>query len=228
LTAVADFCQEHRLWLHVDGAHGASVAFSSRHRGLLAGIERADSVVWDAHKLMLMPAVVTAVLFRDGRRSYEPFAQQASYLFADVSPEEQWFNLAGRTLECTKSMMVLKVYAGLCLHGPAFFGQYVDGLFALAQSFADLIAAAADFELPLRPQANIVCFRYRSASMTPGPALDRLQSVIRQRLIASGAFYLVQTGLPTGVHLRTTLLNPFTTIDHLRQLLDAVRAAADS
>ncbi len=188
----------------------------------MQGIARADSVVWDAHKLMLMPALVTAVIFRDGRRSYEAFAQQASYLFAEVSPEQQWFNLAGRTLECTKLMMSLKVYAALGLHGPAFFGGYVDGMFALTQSFAGAIEAAPDFELALRPQANIVCFRHRPDGLAPGPELDRRQAQVRQRLIEDGSFYMVQTRLPAGLHLRTTLLNPFTTIDH-RDLLQAIR-----
>jgi L-2,4-diaminobutyrate decarboxylase len=224
LEAIADFCEHGGLWLHVDGAHGASVAFSDRHRSLVQGIARADSVVWDAHKLMLMPALVTAVIFRDGRRSYEAFAQQASYLFAEVSPEQQWFNLAGRTLECTKLMMSLKVYAALALHGPAFFGGYVDGMFALTQSFAGAIEAAPDFELALRPQANIVCFRHRPAGLAPGPELDRRQAQVRQRLIEAGSFYMVQTRLPAGLHLRTTLLNPFTTIDHLRDLLQAIRS----
>ena len=223
LEAIADFCEAGDLWLHVDGAHGASVAFSDRHRPLLQGIARADSVVWDAHKLMLMPALVTAVMFRDGRRSYEAFSQQASYLFADVSPEQQWFNLAGRTLECTKLMMSLKVYAALTLHGPAFFGRYIDGMFDLAQAFADAIAAAPDFELALRPQSNIVCFRHRPAGLT-GAELDRRQAEVRQRLIEDGSFYLVQTRLPTGLYLRTTLLNPFTTIEHLAQLLATIRA----
>src|SRR5262249_16684433 len=69
LDAIADFCAAHDLWLHVDGAHGASTLLSSTHRARLRGVARADSIVWDAHKMMLMPALVTAVLFRDGKRS---------------------------------------------------------------------------------------------------------------------------------------------------------------
>ena len=64
------------------------------HRRLVQGIERADSVVWDAHKLMLMPALVTAVLFRDGRRSYEAFAQEAPTSSPTRDREQQWCNLA--------------------------------------------------------------------------------------------------------------------------------------
>src|SRR5262249_41324946 len=76
LPDVAAFAERHELWFHVDGAHGASAALSTKYRSLFAGIERVDSVVWDAHKMMLLPALVTAVVFRDGRRSYEAFAQR--------------------------------------------------------------------------------------------------------------------------------------------------------
>ena len=215
LAEVADFCAAHDLWLHVDGAHGASAVLSERHRPRLAGIERADSVVWDAHKMMLMPALVTAVLFRDRRHSYEAFAQEASYLFSGAAPEEQWFNLASRTLECTKSMMALKLYVALAVYGRAYFADYLDGRFALAQRFADLVEAAPDFELAVRPDCNIVCFRLRGAD----------QAAIRRCLLAEGRFYLVQTTLPAGVFLRVTIINPETTLDDLAALLDAVRAA---
>jgi L-2,4-diaminobutyrate decarboxylase len=67
----------------------------------------------------------------------------------------------------------------------------------------------------------IVCFRHRPPGLPPGPELDRRQAEVRQRLIEQGSFYLVQTRLPTGLHLRTTLLNPFTTMDHLMDLLQA-------
>jgi len=216
LAEVADFCAEHDLWLHVDGAHGASAVLSEQQRPRLRGIERADSVVWDAHKMMLMPALVTAVLFRDGARSYEPFAQEASYLFSGAAPEEQWFNLAGRTLECTKSMMALKLYVALAAYGREYFADYVDGRFALAQRFADALEAAEDFELAVRPDCNIVCFRLRGAD----------QAAIRRRLLAEGRFYLVQTTLPAGVFLRVTLINPATSDADLAALLDAVRAAS--
>ena len=67
IEAIADFCDERKLWLHVDGAHGASHLLSPKHKHNLRGIERAHSVVWDAHKLMLVPALITGVIFRDER-----------------------------------------------------------------------------------------------------------------------------------------------------------------
>lgn len=224
LSPIADFCRAEKLWLHVDGAHGASAALSPTLRAAqLRGIERADSVVWDMHKMMLMPSLVTAVLFRDGSHSYEAFAQDASYLFAGQDRTKEWMNTAVRTLECTKRMMSLKVYAALSLLGTRFFADYVEQTFAQARRFAGRLAAQPDFTVPVRPDCNIVCFRH-----TPRSAhdLDALQARIRRSIVESGRFFLVQTTLPSGVHLRTTLINPRTTDADLDALIEAVRAAA--
>ena len=226
LEPIADFCEESGLWLHVDGAHGAAAALSPKYRGLVAGIERADSVVWDAHKMMLMPALVTAVLFRDGARSYEAFAQQASYLFEGRDPSDEWFNGATRTLECTKRMMGLKLYAALTVHGTAMFSEYVTEMFDLARRFASRVAEAPDFELAVEPEANIVCFRFIGSPAATGPMRDSLQDELRSRVIVDGGFYLVRTALPEGVFLRVTIINPATTDADLAALLDAIREAA--
>jgi L-2,4-diaminobutyrate decarboxylase len=225
LDAIADFCAAHGLWLHVDGAHGASLALSAAHRERLRGIDRADSVVWDAHKMLLMPALSTAVLFRDGRRSYGAFAQEASFLFAGQRPEDEWYNVAGRTLECTKRMMSLALYTTLSVYGPGLLGEYVAQTIELARAFADRLAAAADFQLAVVPECNIVCFRHVPTGV-PAAALDELQARIRQRLLVDGSFYLVQTRLGEALYLRTTIINPRTTLDDLLALMDAVRAAA--
>jgi L-2,4-diaminobutyrate decarboxylase len=227
LPAIADFCAAHGLWLHVDGAHGASAALSPSLRPLLTGIERADSVVWDMHKMMLIPSLVTAVLFRDGRHSYEPFAQEASYLFHGHDPRAEWMNTAIRTLECTKRMMSLEVYGALKLCGTRLFADYVEQTFARARRFAERIAAAGDFELAVVPDANIVCFRHVPTAAPDGAAdLDELQRRIRRRVVESGRFYIVQTTLPRGVYLRTTIINPRTTDEDLAALLDFIRTLA--
>ena len=227
LPAIADFAAAHALWLHVDAAHGGSALTSVQQRGRLRGIERADSVVWDAHKMMLVPSLVTGVIFRDAAHGHQAFAQQADYLFkaGGGADEPPWWDVGLRTLECTKLMMTLKVYVALRVHGEAFFGDYIDHVFALAQRFAARLAAAPDFELALPPAQNIVCFRHTPPGVT-GADLDALQARVRDRVIQAGHAYLVKTGLPTGVFLRTTIINPLTTDADLDAVLDAVRAAA--
>jgi L-2,4-diaminobutyrate decarboxylase len=211
IREIAAFARREGLWLHVDGAHGAAASLSERYRSLLDGIEQADSVVWDAHKMMLVPSLSTAVLFRDERASYELFAQEASYLFADGT--HNWWDIGMRTLECTKRMMALPIYLALAVYGERFFDAYVTQMFDLARRFATLLREDG-FDVPTEPMANIVCFRL------PG----RDSATIRRTLIERGEFHLVQTRLGSETYLRTTLINPRTTEDDLVALIRAVKS----
>lgn len=224
IEAAADFCAAQDLWLHVDAAHGAPAALTEQYRPLLRGVERADSVVFDAHKMLLMPALVTAVLFRNADHSFATFAERSSYLL-DKNAREEWYNIGYRTIECTKRMLALKVYAALTCYGTKFFADYVTRQYDLARRFAVMLREAADFELGAEPEANIVCFRHAPSGTGD---LDALQARIRSRIVQSGAFYIVQTRLPAGLFLRTTLINPLTTETQLSELLGAIRTAAQA
>ncbi|MBL0220526.1 MAG: pyridoxal-dependent decarboxylase [Myxococcales bacterium] len=206
LSELADLAQARQLWLHVDAAHGGGVALSATHRHLLAGIERADSVVWDAHKLLMMPALVTAVLFKRGGHAFEAFAQQASYLFAATTPAETWWDLGQKTLECTKRAMAVELWTALRVHGAGWFGQVIDRQIALAHGLAARLRVAG-FEVPLAPTSNIVCYRHVPAGVT-GPALDAHNRALRTQVLEDGRFYIVGTQLPGGFHLRSTIMNP--------------------
>lgn len=219
LEEIGAFCREHDLWLHVDGAHGASVALSPRYRSLLAGIERADSVVWDAHKLMRQSALATAVLFRRTERSYQAFSQQAAYLYEDSGERVPWFDYGQRNMECTKRMMSLTLYGLLHVTGAEAIGSYVTAQLDLARAFAERIESSDDFELTARPEANIVCFRHRSSD-------DAQQDALRKRVIQSGRYFLTRTTLAGRTTLRVTLMNPHTSLADLDGLLAALRDAA--
>lgn len=224
LEEMADFCREHRLWFHVDGAHGAGAALTEKYRGLVKGIEKADSVVIDFHKMLLCPALTTAVIFKNDELSHETFSQKASYLLANEK-KENWFDIAAKTLECTKKMMSVKIYALLRTYGPRLFSDYITATYDLAREFAEMIKEGGDFELALEPASNIVCFRYTPGA--PGarnPAeLDELNTRVRSRIKEDGEFYIVQTVINGAVYLRTTLMNPFTSTNDLIQLLQKIR-----
>ncbi|MBN1163739.1 MAG: aminotransferase class V-fold PLP-dependent enzyme [Candidatus Krumholzibacteriota bacterium] len=222
LEGLADFAEEFDLWFHVDAAHGASALLSGRYRHLLNGLHRADSIVWDAHKMLMTPALATAVIFRDGARSYEAFSQRASYLF-EKDAREEWYNYAHRTLECTKSMMGLKLYLALRLYGTRVFSDFIDYTYDLTRSFAEEIQRSPDFELAVEPESNIICFRF----LRPGVKdLDLLQKEIRQEIVGRGKYYIVQTRLRNGFYLRCTIINPHTKMDDLLGLLEEIRRIA--
>ncbi|GAB3639466.1 pyridoxal phosphate-dependent decarboxylase family protein [Spirosoma arcticum] len=223
LTAIADFCEKHNLWFHADGAHGGVAALSDTYRPLVRGIERADSVVIDFHKMMMIPALATAVLYRRNADSYRTFQQKAEYLWADSSAKD-WFNSGKRAFECTKLMMSAKVYTVLQTYGEEIFTQNVDTLYGLACRFAKQVRSRTGFELAVEPESNIVCFRY-VGDETDADKLNALNTQIRRKLLEDGRFYIVQTTLRGRVWLRVSLMNPLTTDAHLTALLDAVACA---
>jgi L-2,4-diaminobutyrate decarboxylase len=225
LDELADVAQRHKLWLHVDAAHGGSVALSRGHRGKLTGIEHADSVVWDAHKMMMVSALATAVIFKKRWHSFGAFAeQQASYLFAGAA-QDSWWDLGTRTVECTKRMMSIEVWTALRVLGEDFFGDIVDRLVVLAAELASRMDHADDFELALFPELNIVCYRHRPRGMQPGKDLDAHNRALRKRVVEDGRFFIGGTQLTEGYFLRSAIMNPLTEpadfdalLEHLREL----------
>ncbi len=222
LSKIADFCEEENLWLHADGAHGASALLSDKYKHLLNGIHRADSVTWDAHKMMMMPTLITAVLFKNGQNSYEAFSEKATYLFENADSKD-WFDYGHRTMECTKGMMGLKLYLCLKTYGQQVFSDFIDYTYDLTSRFAGMLQDADDFMIPLEPQSNIICFRY-----VPNKNVDisELQVKIRQKIFEKEDFYICQTQLKDGFYLRCTIMNPFTGEFELQELMNEIREIA--
>ncbi len=221
LEAIAAFANKHNIWLHIDGAHGGASIFSPKYKYTLKGIAQADSVVIDGHKMMMMPTITTALLFKDGNHSHTTFSQKADYLL-NQSEDEDWYNLAKRTFECTKTMMSIQWYTLLKTFGEGIFDEYLTTLYDLGQQFYKMIEIDPQFELAVKPMSNIVCFRYFDYSLN-NSELNQLNKQIRQQILEEGEFYIVQTKL-RGIHyLRTTIMNPFTTKQHLKQLLGKVK-----
>jgi len=220
LNAIADFCERRGLWFHVDGAHGAAVAFCSELRERLVGIERADSVVLDFHKLLLTPALATAVVFRDGSQSWSAFEQKAQYLW-DASREAEWFNVGRRSFECTKLAMSLKIASIWRVHGEGLFVENLRRVHATAVLFDEILRQDERFETAVRPESNIVCFRVKTIGLDVDAA-NELQRKIRAAVVSAGEFYIVQTVLKGEVWLRTALMNPFTSESDLRALIEVI------
>jgi len=221
LEAIADFCEKEDIWMHVDGAHGAAAIFSEEYKKLVKGLNRADSITLDFHKMMGLPALSTALMFKRERDSFQTFAQKAQYLW-EAQEEPEWYNYGKRTLECTKRMISLGVYTLWRTYGSQVFTDQINQTYTRAREFADDISQAADFELSMIPESNIVCFRWRPEGVGE-ELLDELNAQIRMTALEKGEFYLVQTRLNTGLWLRTTLMNAYTSRAQLKSLLAHLR-----
>lgn len=221
INGIADFCEQRNLWLHVDAAHGGCLLFSKKYRHMLDGIERADSVIMDFHKMLMVPTLVTAVIFKNGHHSFQTFAQKASYLW-DNADSEEWYNLGKRTYELTKTTMSHRIYAIWKTYGEKVFEDNVDTLYDLGKTFGQLISAHPHFQMPVdEPESNILCFRYVETGKTE-EELDELNAKIRQKILEEGTFFIIQTRVNDRLYLRTSLMNPFTTEADLKALLEKI------
>jgi len=220
--AIGAFCRANKLWFHVDAAHGGAAIFSPKYKHLLAGMEQADSIVIDGHKMLMTPSIMTFLLFKQKHHSYATFSQKAQYLW-EKEQEEEWYNLARRTFECTKLMMSIQFYVLLKFYGEAVFDQFVTHLYDLGDTLAQKINATPQLELAIPPHSNIVCFRFAPADIS-GSKLNELNMQIRTQLLEKGEFYIVQTTLNEAVYLRVTLMNPHTTEKVLDDLLTEIKA----
>jgi L-2,4-diaminobutyrate decarboxylase len=216
LDEIGDFCHEQGLWLHVDGAHGASALLSEEHRDLLKGVEKADSLIWDAHKLMRTPTVCAAVLVRDHRSLDNALQQEASYLLHDK--EQPGFDFIQRTVECTKAGLGLRLFLVLAALGERGIAEYVERQFQLTLEAYEYIQGQPDFRCAVRPQANILCLRLEGS--------DELQLAIRDRLIAEGNFYLSSASFHGQRYLRAVFMSPNTTLADVEQLIHDIRRLA--
>ena len=213
LGPIGAVCRDEQVWLHVDGAHGASALISPELRPLLDGVQLADSLSWDAHKLMRTPTLCAAVLLRDARHLDGAFRQEASYLFHDKA--QPGVDFIHRTVECTKAALGLRFFAVLAALGEQGLARYVERQFALAREAHRWISGLDDFECATAPESNILCFRFR--------ADDAAQFAARDALIAEGSFHLSTAEVHGRRFLRAAFMNPDTSMEDVRNMIGRVR-----
>jgi L-2,4-diaminobutyrate decarboxylase len=211
LREIGAFCADHGIWFHVDAAHGGSALLSPRHRALLAGIERADSVIWDAHKLLRTSALCAAVLVRRGPDLPAAFEQQADYIFD--GHESIGFDLVDRALETTKATLGLKLFLSLAWLGEHGLGEYVASRYDLTRRFHTALSQTPGITCPYVPESNILCFRV--------DGIDQLE--LRDQILAEGRLHLSSTTLAGERHLRLVVTAPATDEHTIDELLDVVR-----
>jgi L-2,4-diaminobutyrate decarboxylase len=223
LDAIGRLCEDRGLWLHVDGAHGASALLSPAHRPRVAGIHRARSIAWDPHKMMLMPLTASVVLVRDEADLEAAFSQQAPYLFHARAGERNW-DQGLRSFTCSRRIDAFKVWIAIQRHGAAGLGALYEHLCATARALHDAILARPRFQALHEPESNILCFRYVGDGSIPDERLDALNVDLRHAFNRAGEGWITGTLLDGRRVLRVTLMNPRTTAGDVERVLDGLES----
>jgi glutamate/tyrosine decarboxylase-like PLP-dependent enzyme len=225
LTAIGELCDERGIWLHVDGAHGASALLSPAHRHRVRGLERARSLAWDAHKMMLMPLAAGMLLVRDEADLAQAFSQHAPYLFHAPQGERAW-DQGTRSFLCSRRADAIKVWVAMQRYGMAGMAALYDRLCESASSLHELIDARGDYVAMHEPETNILCFRWIGDGSLDDDTLDRINLDVRTRYNRAGHGWITTTVLGERRVLRVTVMNPRTTRAHLAAMLDELAREA--
>ncbi len=161
IDQIIPIAQEFGLWVHVDACFGGAAALSPTHQHLLAGVELADSVAWNPHKVMGVPLSAAALITRKSGYLSKNFDETADYLFQG---DDDALNPGTRSIQCGRRNDALKVWAAWKHHGDIGYRDRIDRLMGIARYAADAIQAHDDLVLSCDPMYVNVCFEVRNKS----------------------------------------------------------------
>ena len=217
LSVISRIANEHKLWFHVDAAYGGALILSnSKHR--LSGIECADSVTIDFHKLWFQPVSCSAVLVKE-KTSFKSFLYHADYLNRE---HDDLPNLVDKTISTTRRFDALKLLLSLRTIGTSTLGAMIDHLLKQARDVAELIESKPEFELLAQPSLSTILFRYTGLSETKENFKNQLNKDLRVQLLKSGNAVLGETVVDNKVALKLTILNPCLTRENFLELLNKI------
>lgn len=227
LDELADLAREYKLWFHVDGAYGGSLAMSEKYRDRLRGIERADSVTIDPHKWMFVPFAAGAVLVRDGARVLrDAFDITPEYLSEERGGgEDVPFDFFRYGQLGTRRFNALKIWFALKTLGVSGYAQIIDRQIELTRYLAARIAELEEFECLGEVETAVCCLRFVPAEMreSEGAQLDWVQRELQQRIERSGEAWLSTTVLNGRRALRVNVNSFLTEQRHMDDLLELLR-----
>jgi glutamate/tyrosine decarboxylase-like PLP-dependent enzyme len=225
LIAISEVCKRFDLWLHVDGAYGASAIFSDQHRDLVRGIERADSLTIDPHKWLAMPFAAGVVLTSHPQVLERAFAVAAPYM--PKAAGAQLPDNSRISTQWTRRMNSLKLWLTLRVHGRKGYEELIDRQLKLAQGFADWVQASEDFELAVPPTLPIVTFRLKAAGLSP-QQLAAAHAALVAEVTHDGLRWISETLVRGQSVLRMMVISYLTEERHLQGLEAALTKAANT
>jgi aromatic-L-amino-acid/L-tryptophan decarboxylase len=221
LKAVAALCRREGLWFHVDGCIGALIRIAPHSRGMVAGIEEADSIALDPHKWLHAPFEAGCALVRDAKRHYATFSLHPEYLEErprGVAAGEYLFDYG---FDLSRGFKALKIWMALKHHGVEKFGRLIDQNIAQAHYLTERIDREAKLERMSPTVINIVCFRYRGA-LQDDVRIKALNIEIMLRLQEAGTAIPTDTTIHGHHCLRVAIPNHRTRRTDLDLLVDEV------
>jgi len=224
LEAVVNIAREAGCWSHIDGAYGAALQLSEQHKARLKGIELADSVSVDFHKLFYQTISCGALLIKD-KANFNTLLHHADYLNREG---DELPNLVDKSIATTKRFDALKLFMTMKAVGEKQLGAFYDYLLSLTQQVAEKINANSHFELCCTPLLSTVLFRLSPdlQGELSDSEFNQLHQTLRLQLLTSGEAVIAETKVDGQLVLKFTLLNPCLTLNDFDALIAKIENKA--
>lgn len=196
LKDIALVCNKYNLWFHVDAAWGGGALVSKKYRHLLDGVELADSVTWNPHKLLAAPQQCSTLLLRHKGLLQAAHGSKASYLFQPDKFYDTSYDSGDKHVQCGRRADVLKFWFMWKAKGSRGLEKHVDRVFELARYFTDYVRQREGFQLLLEPECTNVCFSYVPPSKRHlkgdelSKVLQKIGPVVKERMVKSGSMLI--------------------------------------
>ena len=216
LAGIAEVCRAAGVWLHVDAAYGGAGMAAPSARWRYDGIEQVDSMIVDPHKWLFAPFDACALVYRDPEKGAAAHTQHAGFLDLDVAitGSDGW-NPSNYALHLTRRSRGLPFWFSLAAYGTQAYADAVEACLATAVAAAELIREAPHLELVVEPELSVVAFRRLGW-------MPNLYAEWSRRLLDDGVGLVVPSNYQQETILRICVVNPRTSVDDLRVVLDSL------
>ncbi|OOF90141.1 hypothetical protein ASPCADRAFT_401029 [Aspergillus carbonarius ITEM 5010] len=219
MDTIADIAKEYNMWMHVDAAYGGSVAFCESHRKLMQGLGRADSVAWDPHKWLFQTLGCSLVVFKEKSHPAKSFAATAHFLrdLEDAGSQNPY----NYGIELSRPARHMRLWFSLQILGTDKIDQMISRGFELANLVENEIRKLADWEIITPNALAVLNFRFIPKDMNADD-VDRINGLISKELCVQNIAAVFTTCINGVVCLRMCTINPRTTDNDIRDVINAL------
>ncbi|KAJ4200854.1 hypothetical protein NW759_015769 [Fusarium solani] len=224
LTALAQIRDEEGVWLHIDGAYGASASLAATRSSAVSGLGLADSISWDAHKWLFQTYSCSLILVRNKINLAKVFTNDGDYL-RDALDDEEIPNFWNLGMELTRPSRALKLWFTLRVLGVERLGLMIDHGFRLAEIAQEEVKKLKNWEVTSAASMAIVTFRYAPPGKTD-EELNDLNTAISRKLVEGNIAGILTTKLRGRVVLRICSISPLLSGDEMAGIIRQVDKVA--
>ncbi|KAJ4264249.1 hypothetical protein NW762_005443 [Fusarium torreyae] len=227
LCQIAEICQREQIWLHVDGAYGASASLSATRHETVDGLKYADSMSWDAHKWLFQTYSCGLLLVKDKANLVRSFANEGDYLRDGVAIEDEDIpNFWNYSMELTRpASRAMKLWFTLRVIGVERIGTMIDHGFDLAERAEKELRHLSDWEIVSPASLGVITFRYAPKGVSEDE-LEVINTSISKNLISSNKAGVLTTKVRGKVALRICALSPELPLDDMSEIIKEADALA--